>query len=288
MTLHTDSTEPARTDVDSVIPLGQHEFEQIRQLAHQTFGLDLKSSKKELVSARLRRIVRSGGFGSFQDYYLHVMGDRTGDALAGMIDALATNHTSFLREPGHFQFLRHQVLPTLAARRPVEIWCAACSTGEEVWTLAFLLNEAVPSRAVRITATDISKKALRFAERATYPANRCETLPTDWLARYFVSEDGVSGSHRVCDRIRAQVTFRRINLVRQFAGRRLFPVIFCRNVMIYFDRETQEQVVGQLAACLEPGGHLFIGHAESLMRISHGLEYIRPAVYRKPEKRDDK
>src|SRR5579863_8251400 len=128
--------------------MAQQEFDQIRQLAYRTFGLDLKSGKEELVSSRLRRLVRTGGFHSFQEYYRHVLGDSTGEALAGMIDALATNNTAFLREPDHFRFLCQHVLPTLASRPSLEIWSAACSTGEEVWTLAFLLNEALPARGV--------------------------------------------------------------------------------------------------------------------------------------------
>jgi chemotaxis protein methyltransferase CheR len=278
--------EPGLMETDTVQPLAPQEFDQIRQLAYRTFGLDLKSGKEEMVSARLRRLVRTGGFRSFQEYYRHVLGDSTGAALAGMIDALATNHTSFLREPDHFQFLRQQVLPLLAARRSVEVWSAACSTGEEVWTLAFLLNEALPSRTIRIAATDISNKALQFAQSAIYPDDRCQGLPAQWLSRYFVPETRHPHAWRVCPRIRTQASFRRINLVKPYAWQRLFPVIFCRNVMIYFDRETQEHVVGQLAACLEPGGYLFVGHAESLTRISHSLEYVRPAVYRKSEKRE--
>jgi chemotaxis protein methyltransferase CheR len=288
VTRHTDSIEPGWLETDTVPPLAQQEFDEIRQLAYRTFGLDLKSGKEELVSARLKRLVRTGGFRSFQQYYRHVLGDSTGEALAAMIDALATNHTSFLREPDHFRFLRQHVLPGLAARQSVDVWSAACSTGEEVWTLAFLLNEALPSRTIRIAATDISNKALEFAERAIYPDERCHGLPPAWLSRYFVTENASPHAYRVCPRIRSQATFRRINLVKPYAWHRLFPVIFCRNVMIYFDRETQEQVVEKLAACLEPGGYLFVGHAESLTRVSHSLEYVQPAVYRKSAKREVK
>jgi chemotaxis protein methyltransferase CheR len=262
------------------------EFDEIRELAHRTFGLDLKAGKEELVSARLRRLVRNGGFRSFHAYYRHVVGDSTGEALAAMIDALATNHTAFLREPGHFDFLRHSVVPLLAKRDSVEVWSAACSTGEEVWTLAFLLNDALTSRPIRVAASDISKKALSFAERALFPADRCQGLPAAWLSRYFIAEREPGMSYRVCPRIRSQATFRRINLLEPYSWHRQFPVIFCRNVMIYFDRETQERVVRQLAACLEPGGFLFVGHAESLSRSAHGLEYVRPAVYRKCDDRE--
>jgi len=273
-------------DADPVRPLAPEEFEQIRQLAYRSFGLDLKAGKEELVSARLRRLVQKGGFRTFQEYYHHVLRDHTGTELAAMIDALATNHTAFLREADHFEFLRQRVVPWLEGRELVEVWSAACSTGEEVWTLAMVLNEALPGRRVRITATDISNKALRFAERAVYPAERCQGLPAQWLQKHFVREPGEPRAYRVSPAIRAQAAFRRVNLVEPIAWPRRFPAIFCRNVMIYFDRASQELVVRQLAECLEPGGYLFVGHAESLNRVSHLLDYIQPAVYRKSGQRE--
>src|SRR5262245_57565922 len=203
-----------------------------------------------------------------------------------MIDALATNHTSFLREPEHFEFLRYEVLPKLLSRDRIDVWSAACSTGEEVWTLAMLLGESAPARRGRVLATDISSKALSFAQAATYPAERCQPIPPQWLARYFRAEGSPPSSYTVVPSIRANASFRRLNLVDAFSPPGWFPVIFCRNVMIYFDRETQERVVRQLADCLEPGGYLFVGHAESLTRITHALEYVKPAVYRKPVRRE--
>jgi len=273
-------------DQDFAPALAAREFEQIRQLAHGTFGLDLKPGKEELVAARLRRLLRNGGFRSFQDYYRHVLADQTGAALAAMVDALATNHTSFFREPDHFTFLRDQVLPVLANRATIDLWCAACSTGEEVWTLAILLNEASPHRRIAIHASDISNKALHAAQAAEYPPDRCTGIPSAMLAKYFVPGKGPSKNYRAAPRLREQVSFRRLNLVENFSWGRLFPVIFCRNVMIYFDRQTQEQVVRRLSDALEPGGYLFVGHAESFTRIAHSLDYVRPAVYRKPWKKD--
>jgi chemotaxis protein methyltransferase CheR len=212
--------------------------------------------------------------------------DSTGEALAAMIDALATNHTSFLREREHFKFLRDKVVPALRERGNVEVWCAACSTGEEVWTLACVLNEALPSSRIHITATDISRKALAVAQRAAYSAERCEGLPAAWLARYFAAETEGAGGYRVKPGMRAQAAFSRMNLMQAFARPRRFPVIFCRNAMIYFDAETQARATENLAASLEPGGYLFVGHAESLARSSAALEYIQPAVYRKPAARE--
>jgi chemotaxis protein methyltransferase CheR len=270
---------------DTVQPLAPQEFEKIRQLAYRTFGLDLKSGKEGLVSARLRRLVRKGGFQRFGDYYKSVLADTTGAGLAAMIDALATNHTSFLREADHFEFLRRTVLPQLTGRDAVEIWSAACSTGEEAWTLAILLREELPGRKVHIIASDISQKALAIAERGVYPIDRCQGLPPGWLAKHFVAEGSPRHAYRISPDLRGLATFRRVNLVKSHTWGCRFPAIFCRNVMIYFDKPTQEQVVRQLTESLEPGGYLFVGHAESLTRVSHSLEYVQPAVYRKPQRK---
>ena len=266
--------------------LKPHEFEAIRRLAYEKFGLDLRNGKEELVAARLGKRMRQGGFDSFEKYYRHVVGDSTGEALIGMIDALATNHTSFLREAAHFDFLKQSVLPDLLKRPHIEMWSAACSTGEEPYTLAFTLWDqwgADAFRKVRILATDISTKALAAAESAVYPAERFSAVPTGWLRQYLLRGEGRwKGWYRVKPAVRSQIEFARLNLVEPFSQRSLFPVIFCRNVMIYFDKPTQEGLVNRLAACLEPGGYLFIGHAESLSGVRHDLTYIRPAIYRKP------
>ena len=263
-------------------PLASREFEEIRELAHRAFGLDLKSGKEDLVCARLERLVRSGGFRSYRQYCRHVRSDPTGESLMALIDALATNHTSFLREADHYEFLRKYVAPELASRPAVEIWSAACSTGEEVWTLVLLLRKALPAARIRVIGTDISRKALRQAANAVYPAERVASLPRAWLEAGFTQSATPRGSYGLKPTIRGCATFRRVNLIEPFPWRGQFPVIFCRNVMIYFDRVTQKELVRKLSASLESGGYLFVGHAESLSGIDHGLEYVRPAIYRKP------
>ena len=268
-----------------VRPLARREFEAIRQLAYRAFGLDLQSGKEELVSARLQRLVSSGGFHSYHDYYCHVVEDATGESLSALIDALATTHTSFLRETDHFEFLRRAVAPTLARRRGVDVWSAACATGEEVWSLAFLLNEVLPGCAIRLVGTDISRKALDCCRRAVYSSDRVSGLPPLWIKAYMVPEGHPPVAYCVKSKIREQAVFRRLNLIEPWDSPARFPVIFCRNVMIYFDRITQERVLSTLTGHLDPGGYLFIGHADSLSGIDHRLQPMGPGVYRKPPAR---
>ncbi len=261
------------------------EFEKFRRLAYLKFGLKLGDEKKELVAARLAQKLREQHFHSFDDYYRNIEQDSTGAALIAMIDTLTTNHTSFWREFAHFEFLRAVVLPGLRGRDHIEIWCAASATGEEAYTLAFCLLEGRltgSSPPGRILATDISTRALNAAAQAVYPAGRLSTLPGGWLQRYFVPVRKNTDDYKVCQPARAMVEFRRLNLIEPYVHPGPFQVIFCRNVMIYFDNPTRQAVVSRLIQFLEPGGYLFIGLAESLMDIQHPLRYVRASVYQKP------
>ncbi|MFB3826867.1 MAG: protein-glutamate O-methyltransferase CheR [Bryobacteraceae bacterium] len=260
----------------SAVELSSGEFEQIRRLARERFGLDLRPGKESLVAARLGKRVREQRFSSFRDYFRHVLDDRTGEALTGMIDALVTNYTSFFREPAHFEFLR--ALAQDWQPRRARVWCAACATGEEAYSLAFVLAGG----AFELLATDISTRALQAARRGVYGADRLAEVPEPLRHRFFVRCSGPDqGQYQVRPEIRAQVDFRRINLIESFESLGGMTVIFCRNVMIYFDKATQQDLVERLAQRLEPGGYLFVGHSESLTGVRHGLEYVRPAVYRK-------
>ena len=272
--------------VAEIPELKPRDFELIRDLAYQKFGLDLRHGKERLVSSRLGKQIRAGGFTSFDEYFRHVSSDGTGEALIAMIDSLTTNHTSFLREQQHFQFLTETVLPAYLDRPRIDIWCAASSTGEEPYSILLsLLNELGARRTpdVRIQASDISTRVLTAARKGIYSAERLAALPPDWMRRFFLRGEGKSqGLYRVKPDLAAKIEFRRVNLMDPFPESVVFQVIFCRNVMIYFDQKTQENVVNRLAACLEPGGYLFVGHAESLTAIRHDLQYVKPAVYQKP------
>lgn len=265
-------------------PLRAAEFESIRRLAYDRFGLDLKDGKQSLVVTRLTKELKRLGLSSFGEYLHHVETDRTGEALCDLANALTTNFTGFLREPAHFEFLRTEVAPQFARHEPIEIWSAASSTGEEIYSILFTLLDAMgPLADVRVLGTDISTRALKAAADAIYEAERVEHLPEAWLRRYFLKGNArFAGSYRVRQEYREKVTFRRFNLVTGTPGSTRLPVIFCRNVAIYFDKPTQAAVARKLASSLLPGGYLFIGHSESLSGMDHGLEYVQPAVYRKP------
>lgn len=268
---------------ESVRPLTAREFEQIRALAHEKFGLDLRDGKQQLVSARLGKKIREARFRTFQEYYRHVVEDRTGEALAAMIDALTTNYTSFFRESAHFDFLRREIMPLWRERPAVRVWSAACATGEEAWSLAVCLAAERGPLGARVLATDISTRALAAARKGLYPVERCEAIPKQELRATMLRGQGRwEHWYSVRKELRAMVDFERLNLMEPFAHLGTFPAIFCRNVMIYFNKGTQEELVNRLAVCLEPGGYLFIGHAESLTGIPHPLQYVRPAIYRKP------
>lgn len=268
-------------------PLGNREYEQIRDLAYQYCGLDLRSGKEELVKSRLGKKLRQLGLTSYAEYCKFVTMDTTGEALVSMIDALTTNHTNFFREPQHFVLLRKLVQQMKAdgcAGSDLRIWSAACSTGEEPYTLAFiLLQELGPGCLATLLATDISTRALEVATGGRYAAERFHGLSLPELSRFLLrGEKNAEGWYLVRKEVRRMVEFRRLNLMEIPPSTGSFRMIFCRNVMIYFDQPTQERLVGRLVEHLEPGGHLFVGHSESLNSIRHSLEYVCPAVYRNP------
>jgi len=274
---------PSPTAVSAAPALSQREFEKFSRLAYEHFGLDLPGSKQGLVAARLGKKLRELGLKSFQHYYDYVQADRTGAALEGMVDYLTTNHTSFFREPKHFEFLREVIFPALRSRPRIDIWSAACSTGEEPYSIAMALLEESPYEAsvkLRIKATDISNRALEKARCGLYADDRCQAIPQAMRQRYMV-RSGPDG-FRFRKEVQSLVEFERLNLMACLPAGYRCQVIFCRNIMIYFDRPTQQDLVERLSAHLDDGGYFLIGHSESLNSIRHTLEYLSPATYRKP------
>jgi chemotaxis protein methyltransferase CheR len=264
--------------------LSRQEFTMISGLAREKFGLELPAGKELLVVSRLAKLMRRLRFSEFRDYYHYVQRDRTGEALVELIDALTTNHTNFFREKAHFDFLVQKVVPEINRPGPVRIWSAASSTGEEPYTIALMAREHLGPQSPnlpRILASDISTRVLEIARRGIYSADRFQGGIAPWLKKHLLRGEGRwEGWYQMRPEILRMVEFRRLNLIEPFPHIGRFAVIFCRNVMIYFSRSTQEQLVNRLAACLEPGGYLFVGHSESLTGIQHGLQQVQPAIYR--------
>lgn len=278
------ATEPTLPGAGA-LTLKPAEFRQISELAYERFGLDLKRGKEALVAARLGKRLRQRGFQTFSEYYQHVVSDASGEALVELIDSLTTNHTSFLRERSHFEFLGRAAREEFQHIKTLEIWSAACSSGEEPYSIAMCVADALarePGRSFRVLATDISTRVLALARRAVYPAERFNEVPQAWQRAYLLRGEGQSrGYYKIKPEVAGLVEFERLNLIETFPHRRLFHVIFCRNVLMYFDKPTQQAIVGRLTGAIETGGYLLVGHSESLTGVEHQLRYVRPAVYRK-------
>ncbi|WP_109487408.1 CheR family methyltransferase [Occallatibacter savannae] len=269
----------------SILSLSRKEFSAITDLARREFGVELGPGKEQLVAARLGKLMRRLHFSSFREFYDQLQADRSGGYLVQLIDSLTTNHTSFFREQPHFDFLVERIFARREADRPLRIWSAACSSGEEPYTIALVAQEYFAARAASlptILASDISTHALDIARKGTYPANRLQQSFAPWLRKHLLRGEGRwEGWFRMRPEIMSMIEFRRVNLIESFPDLGRFDVIFCRNVMIYFSHETQSRLIQRFANTLNPGGYLFVGHSETLTGMQHGLEHIQPAIYRK-------
>jgi chemotaxis protein methyltransferase CheR len=266
------------------------DYERISRLVYEQCGINLHEGKRELVKARLGKRLREGNFKSFADYYSYVTTDEGTDELISMIDSLSTNLTYFFREESHFQKLR-QILPLLlnspshaGQSEKLRIWSAGCSTGEEPYSLAMTICECAngSSHGVKIIATDISTRVLQMAVKGVFNQDKLKNMTSAMLKKYFQMGSGRwDGHYRIKKDISNMIQFSRFNLMDTPPSSFRFDIIFCRNVMIYFDKLTQAALVNRFFQCLNKGGHLFIGHSESLTGLSHEFKYIEPSVYRK-------
>jgi chemotaxis protein methyltransferase CheR len=267
----------------ATVTLTDRELKAIIALVYEKSGITLHEGKRELVAARLQKRLRQLGLSSYKEYLERLGQDHSGEELTLLLDAIATNHTSFFREAQHFAFLRDQVAPALgdkARAGGVEAWCAASSTGEEPVTIAITLLEAGIEK-FRLLSSDLSTKALAAARRGTYKIDRVQGVPPALLRKYFQRGLGEQeGLARVVPEIRRLIDYRALNLIDMERLDRRFDFIFCRNVMIYFDKVVQQRVVSMLERHLAPGAHLFISHSESLNGITHKMKWVAPAVYR--------
>ena len=280
--------EIAFTETGSYGPvLGDAEFEFIRHVVGENAGIVLGPNKRQLVQGRLARRLRELRFLSYQEYCEHLRSSGP-EELVGLINALTTNVTAFFRENHHFEALAEYMLPEAMRRnagsRRIRIWSAGCSTGEEPYCAAMTAAGVVPPIGwdCKILATDIDSNVIAFGQRGVYPLDRVASLPTERLRSCFQKGTGAEvGNVIVKAQLRAAVTFRVLNLLQPWPMHGPFDVIFCRNVMIYFDQATRERLVNRFAGILAPGGYLCIGHAESLHNVDTPLRAVGKTIYRR-------
>jgi chemotaxis protein methyltransferase CheR len=264
----------------------------LTDLVYQHSRIRLGPDKQPMLANRLRRRLRALGLGSFDAYCALLESPQGPEEVEHLVDLISTNHTGFFREPYHFTFLTGQILPGLvpqlaAGGVPLRVWSAAASSGEEPYTLAMVLAEffcTPPSVPWEIEASDISRRMLDQAQEGIYRLDTRHTLAPELLRRYFQRGVGIrAGTCRVKAELRQRVHFQRINLFQaEYPVPRDQHVIFCRNVMIYFDPPSRAILVRKLARHLAPGGYLVIGHSESLLGIRHELESVCQSTFRKP------
>jgi len=261
--------------------LSEREFRLFRDFIYQFAGISLSDAKRPLVAGRLGKRIRQRGFDSYAQYFQCLQQDADERQMA--VDLLTTNETYFFREPKHFEFLRHKVLPGLPRGGPVRIWSGACSSGEEPYTIAMVLHESLGGRPWEVVASDLSSRVLSQARSGQYPLEDAEGIPKPLLRKYCLKGVGnQEGTFVIGPELRQGIHFRQINLNTHLPpAMGSFDVIFLRNVMIYFDIETKRQVVRRLLPLLKPGGYFMVSHSENLNGITEDLQAVQPSIYRK-------
>lgn len=274
--------------LDHKLTLTDQEFEQVSELVYDHCGINLHDGKKELVRSRLAKLLRLKQMGSYSEYLGYVVNDTSGAAFSELIDAISTNLTSFFRESDHFEYLRNRYLPELIEKhgtQRIRCWSAGCSSGEEPYSIAITLLDAIPGAErldIKILATDISTRILKSAQQGIYDPDRVAPVAPPLKNRYLLCRKQNGRSvYEVSHLLRERIVFKYLNLMNEFPFSGPFNFIFCRNVMIYFDKPTQQRLIERFWKVLSPGGLLFTGHSESLTGIKHDFRYVQPTIYRK-------
>ena len=268
------------------INITDQEFLQLVEYMHTHYGINL-SQKKKLIVGRLQNYLVRSNYSSFSDFYDFVISDQTGEAITVLLNKLTTNHTYFMREKEHFKFFQDTVVPNIfltEKKKDMRIWSAGCSSGEEPYTIAMILDDCFSKEKegwdTKVLATDISERVLGIASEGKYLTESLDVLPNDWKRKYFKQTD--DSYSQITERLRNEIIYRKFNLMEaRFPFRNKFHIIWCRNVMIYFDAQTRKKLIEKFYDMTEPGGYLFIGHSESVARNDTKYKYIMPAIYRK-------
>lgn len=272
-----------------MIRINDNEFNELVSYIKNQYGINLEK-KRVLIEGRLANVLVEKNCKSFTDYINLLKRDRSGAEVTTLLNKITTNHTFFMREPQHFEFLKNTVLPEYEKshmQKKFHIWSAGCSVGAEAYTTVMTLYDYFGAKKsswdTRITATDISESVLSKAREGIYPADMIKDVPLSWRNQYFKPVD--KDSFQIVDKLRREVEFKTLNLMGNFKFVNKFQLIFCRNVMIYFDQETRQKLVNKFYDVLEPGGYLFIGHSETIPREASKFQYVMPAIYKKVEQK---
>jgi len=261
--------------------LSYSDFLRISDIVYEYSGINMQDGKESLVQSRLLKRMRNLGISDFSKYIDFVDSQSGKEELYRMIDVMTTNKTSFFRESAHFDFVKNEIIPKLTGNK-LRVWSAACSSGEEPYTLAIVLCESLPERILRdtrILATDLSTRMLNIAKNGEYPEEIVSSIEPNLRAKYLSKVSVGENNYKVSPDLRSMVYFGPLNLMKEWPMKGPFDFIFCRNVMIYFDRQTQERLIGRFWDYIKPGGYLFVGHSEGLSGISHKFQYVKPATY---------
>jgi len=267
--------------------LSEAEFDRIRELVREHTGISLSDAKRQLVYGRLSRRLRALKLGGFADY-IAMIEDGHPEELEEFTNAVTTNLTSFFREPHHFEYLARELLPKLVAAdsgmRRLRIWCCAASTGEEPYSISMVLREAHPLLTgwdAKLLATDLDSNVLATGMAGEYAADRFQTMSQQRLKQWFTPLSGDGRRFSAVDALRSLITFKQLNLMHEWPMKGPFDAIFCRNVIIYFDKATQKVLFERMAKLQRPGDHLFLGHSESLYRVCDKYDLIGKTIYRR-------
>jgi chemotaxis protein methyltransferase CheR len=281
-------TTPSLAALGGDFQLSDAEFDRIRVLVREHTGISLADTKRQLVYGRLARRLRALKLNTFSEY-IKLLEHGQGEELEEFTNAVTTNLTSFFREPHHFEFFANEMLPQAAKRaaglRRLRFWCCAASTGEEPYSISMVLREQQALLAgfdVKLLATDLDSNVLAHGKAGVYVQDRFKTVPGKRISRFFeeVSDDG-QRKYSAVDEIRDLITFKQLNLMHEWPMKGPFDAIFCRNVIIYFDKDTQRALFERMAQLQRPGDYLFLGHSESLYRVSDRYELIGRTIYRR-------
>ncbi len=267
----------------AAVVLHEKEFTQFCDLIYRIAGITLSSSKKPLVTSRLAKRLAHFGLRSYGEYFKMITAIDGKAELQMTVDLLTTNETHFFREPKHFDFLRQHILPARKSGKTFRIWSAACSSGEEPYSIAMLLDDVLGVAPWEIVASDLNMKVLEMARRGHYSMERMSEIPQNYLTKYCLKGIGSQDGTLLIERkLRERIQFKQHNLNEAPPQLAEFDVIFLRNVMIYFDQNTKRQVVSRLLTLLRPGGYFFVGHSETLNGINEEVRLVQPSIYQKP------